>query len=44
MEAHYSMELTEKAYDKTCADFVADCMPARNIRFATIYQLLGARN
>jgi hypothetical protein len=44
MEAHYSMELTEKAYDKTCADFIADCMPARNIRFATIYQLLGARN
>jgi hypothetical protein len=44
MKAHYSMELTEQAYDKTCADFPADTMPARNIRFASIYQLLGAKN
>ena len=44
MKAHYSMELTEQAYDKVCADFPADTMPARNLRFPNVYQLLGARN
>jgi hypothetical protein len=44
MQAHYSMELTEKAFDKICADFIADTLPVANLRFPPVYQLLGARN
>jgi hypothetical protein len=44
MQAHYSMELTEQAFEKVCATFPSDVMQGRNIRFASVYQLLGAKN
>ena len=44
MKTHYSNELVEKAFDKTCADFASDALPLRNSRFASVYQLLGAKN
>lgn len=43
-EAHFSPELTEKAYEAVCKDFYADALPVMNLRFPLIYQLLGAKN
>jgi hypothetical protein len=42
--ANSDMELTEKAYDKICADFPSDAMPTSSPRFMPVYQLLGAKN
>ncbi|MCL2127821.1 MAG: hypothetical protein FWH38_06160 [Treponema sp.] len=44
LKAHYSLDLTERAYEKICTDFYTDTMPAINFRFASVYHLLGSRN
>jgi hypothetical protein len=43
-EAHYNMELIEKAFEKTCEDFYADIFPVETSRFPLVYQILGAKN
>jgi hypothetical protein len=44
IEAHYDMELFEKALKKVCDTFYSDVFASRSTRFASIYQLLGAKN
>ena len=45
MKAHYNFaESTEKAIDKVCETFPVDVAPTRSLRFANVYQHLGARN
>jgi hypothetical protein len=43
-QAYYNIALTEKAFDKSCADFVADTLFVSNNRFPSVYQILKARN
>ena len=43
-EAHYNLELYEKAYDKMCADVISDTQPSNNLRFPATYQILGAKH
>jgi hypothetical protein len=43
-KAHYDMSLTEQALEKLCATFPSDAMMGGNLRFALVYQMLGARN
>ncbi|MDR1566452.1 MAG: hypothetical protein LBS48_04110, partial [Treponema sp.] len=44
IEAYYNMELFEKALTKVAETFYSDVFAARSIRFASIYQQLGAKN
>ncbi|MDR2741067.1 MAG: hypothetical protein LBB98_02815 [Treponema sp.] len=44
IEAYYNMELFEKALTKVAETFYSDVFAARSIRFAGIYQQLGAKN
>jgi hypothetical protein len=44
LETHYNMGLMEKALTKVCETFYSDVVPSKNHRFASIYQLLGAKN
>jgi len=44
-QAHYNFaELTEKAVEKVCQTFPLDVSPTRTLRFANVYQHLGAKN
>ena len=44
-EAHYNFaESTEKAIEKVCQTFPVDVSPTRTLRFANVYQHLGAKN
>jgi hypothetical protein len=43
-QAHYNMELTEKAFDAVCRDFYSDALPILNLRYPASYQILGAKN
>jgi hypothetical protein len=45
MQAHYNFApLTEKAIEKVCQTFTVDVSPTRSLRFANVYQHLGAKN
>jgi len=44
MKAHFNKELELHAFDKISADFYSDVLPTLNFRFASTYQLLGAKN
>ena len=45
MQAHYNFApLTEKAIEKVCQTFTTDVSPTRSLRFANVYQHLGAKN
>ncbi len=44
IEAHYDRNLAEKAYAKVCEDFYSDTIPALDMRFPAVYQMLGAKN
>lgn len=44
IRAHYDISLVEKAYTKACDTIYSDSIPAGNLRMATVYQQLGARN
>ncbi|MDR0562872.1 MAG: hypothetical protein LBG73_09330 [Spirochaetaceae bacterium] len=44
IEAHYNLELFEKALAKVCETFYSDVFAPRSTRFAHVYQILGARN
>ncbi|MDR1588480.1 MAG: hypothetical protein LBS57_13585 [Treponema sp.] len=44
LEAHYNMELFEKALAKVAETFYSDVFASRSTRFAGIYQQLGAKN
>jgi hypothetical protein len=44
LEAQFDTALLEKIFEKTSEMFVCDCLPGRNLRFAWVFQLLGAKN
>ena len=44
LDAHYDLELAEKAHEKICDTFYSDTMPSGNLRYPPVYQLLGAKN
>jgi hypothetical protein len=44
IQAHYSMELTEKAIEKVCETFYSDALPSYNMRYPPVYQMMGAKH
>ncbi|MCL6477752.1 MAG: uroporphyrinogen decarboxylase [Peptococcaceae bacterium] len=44
IEAQWDTSMLEEIIDKTCQDFISDTNPVYNMRFPSVYRILGARN
>ncbi|MDR3225144.1 MAG: uroporphyrinogen decarboxylase [Clostridiales Family XIII bacterium] len=44
MASHYDAAIAESAYEKVCETFYSDALPVFNLRFPSVYDILGSKN